>query len=59
MKSKFINPFTDFGFKRIFLEEASKPLLIDFLNSLLPKNEAIHELKFKDKEKNGNSESDP
>ena len=58
MKSKFINPFTDFGFKRIFLEEASKPLLIDFLNSLLPKNEAIHELKFKDKEKNGNSEND-
>lgn len=32
---KFINPFTDVGFKRIFGQEISKPLLIDFLNCLL------------------------
>ena len=36
MKAKYINPFTDFGFKKIFGEEASKPQLIDFLNALLP-----------------------
>jgi hypothetical protein len=35
MKAKYLNPFTDFGFKKIFGEEASKPLLIDFLNALL------------------------
>ena len=29
MKAKYVNPFTDFGFKKIFGEEASKPLLID------------------------------
>ena len=34
MKAKYINPFTDFGFKKIFGEEASKELLIDFLNAL-------------------------
>ena len=32
---RFINPFTDMGFKRIFGQEASKDLLIDFLNDLL------------------------
>ena len=33
--SRFINPFTDIGFKRIFGQEFSKPLLLDFLNNLL------------------------
>jgi hypothetical protein len=28
---KFINPFTDVGFKRIFGQEITKDLLIDFL----------------------------
>ena len=32
---RFINPFTDVGFKRIFGQEINKDLLIDFLNSLL------------------------
>ncbi|WP_345799053.1 PD-(D/E)XK nuclease family transposase [Parabacteroides chongii] len=32
---KFINPFTDFGFHRIFGQEVHKELLIDFLNQLL------------------------
>ncbi|TAF74699.1 MAG: Rpn family recombination-promoting nuclease/putative transposase [Bacteroidetes bacterium] len=50
--SKYINPFTDFGFKKLFGEEASKPLLIDFLSNLLPETEII-DLTFKDKEKYG------
>jgi hypothetical protein len=32
MAAKYINPYTDFGFKKIFGEEASKPLLTDELN---------------------------
>ncbi|OXA81140.1 hypothetical protein B0A56_06165, partial [Flavobacterium columnare NBRC 100251 = ATCC 23463] len=44
MKAKYINPFTDFGFKKIFGEEASKNLLIDFLNALLPEYDQIKEL---------------
>lgn len=32
---RYINPFTDFGFKKLFGEEANKDLLIDFLNQLL------------------------
>lgn len=35
VKEKYINPFTDFGFKRLFGEEPNKDLLIDFLNELL------------------------
>ena len=34
-KSRYINPFTDFGFKKLFGEEPNKDLLIDFLNELL------------------------
>jgi hypothetical protein len=32
---KYINPFTDYGFKRLFGEEANKDLLLDFLSELL------------------------
>ena len=53
MKSKYINPFTDFGFKKIFGEEASKPLLLDFLNALLPESGKIVDLTFKNSEQLG------
>jgi predicted transposase/invertase (TIGR01784 family) len=35
IKDKFISPFTDFGFKKLFGTEPNKDLLIDFLNELL------------------------
>jgi predicted transposase/invertase (TIGR01784 family) len=51
---KFINPFTDFGFKKIFGEEANKDLLIDFLNELLAsQNQHIKELNYKKTNKLG------
>lgn len=36
---KYINPFTDWGFKRLFGQEFSKDLLISFLNDLLEDDE--------------------
>jgi hypothetical protein len=45
---KFINPFTDIGFKIIFGQEFSKPRLIDFLNALLYGERTITDLKFLD-----------
>ena len=39
MVAKYINPVTDFGFKRLFGEEPNKDLLLDFLNELLRKEE--------------------
>ncbi len=34
-REKYINPFTDYGFKRLFGEEPNKDMLLDFLNELL------------------------
>ena len=34
-KEKYINPFTDLGFKKLFGEEPNKDLLLDFLNEIL------------------------
>ena len=48
--AKYINPFTDVGFKRIFGQELSKPLLLDFLNSLFEGEKHIVNLTFLDKE---------
>ena len=50
---KYINPFTDIGFKRIFGQELSKPLLIDFLNNLLVGEREIVDITFLDKEQPG------
>ena len=47
---KYINPFTDWGFKRLFGQEFSKPLLISFLNDLLVDELHVKDLTFRDKE---------
>ena len=51
--AKFINPFTDIGFKRIFGQEISKPVLIAFLNALLDGERKIVDLQYLDKEQPG------
>jgi predicted transposase/invertase (TIGR01784 family) len=38
---KYINPFTDYGFKKLFGEEINKDLLLDFLNELLKEEQGI------------------
>ena len=35
MTERYINPYTDFGFKKLFGTEMNKDLLISFLNALL------------------------
>ena len=47
---RFINPFTDVGFKIIFGQEVSKPMLLHFLNSLLKGERVITNINFLDKE---------
>jgi predicted transposase/invertase (TIGR01784 family) len=46
LKDKYINPFTDFGFKKLFGTEPNKDLLIDFLNQILPEKHKIKELSY-------------
>lgn len=54
--ARYINPFTDFGFKLIFGTEQSKPFLISFLNSVLedePGYEPVVDISYNDKESPG------
>jgi predicted transposase/invertase (TIGR01784 family) len=48
--AKYINPYTDFGFKKLFGEEGNKDILIDFLNQLLPAYHQIADLNFRNVE---------
>jgi len=46
-REKYINPFTDYGFKKLFGEEPNKDLLLDFLNELLKEEQGkITELQY-------------
>jgi len=58
LQDKYINPFTDFGFKKLFGSEPNKDLLIDFLNQVLPRKHQIKELTYASTEKLGNTETD-
>jgi len=59
LKERYINFFTDFGFKRLFGSEPTKACLIDFLNSLLEGLEApIKDLTFRNTEHLGACELD-
>ena len=58
MQDTFINPFTDFGFKKLFGEEPNKDLLISFLNTLLPERHQIQDLQYIKNEYQGASALD-
>ncbi len=56
---KYINPFTDFGFKKLFGTEPNKDLLIDFLNEvILPEQRRISDLTYKKNDHLGAMEFD-
>jgi predicted transposase/invertase (TIGR01784 family) len=56
---KYINPFTDYGFKKLFGEEPNKDLLLDFLNVLLKEEQGeIKDLTYLKSEHLGTSELD-
>ena len=56
-EEKYINPLTDFGFKKLFGTEPNKDLLIDFLNEILP-NRRIKDLNYSTNEHFGKLELD-
>jgi len=56
---RYINPFTDYGFKKLFGEEPNKDLLLDFLNELLKDEEGeIKDITYLKNEQLGFSEVD-
>jgi len=58
MKDRYINPFTDFGFKKLFGSEPNKDLLIDFLNELIKERGRIQTLTYLKAEQLGLSEAE-
>ncbi len=58
LKDKYINPLTDFGFKKLFGTELNKILLIDFLNQILPEKHRIKDLSYARNEQLGLNELD-
>ncbi len=50
---RYINPFTDFGFKRMFGSEKNKAYLINFLNSLFGEKDKIVDLTYANTEQLG------
>ena len=53
IKDKYIDPFTDFGFKKIFGNEKHKSILINFLNDLLDIEDKIVSIEYRNLEKLG------
>ncbi|NEW60586.1 PD-(D/E)XK nuclease family transposase [Sulfurovum sp. bin170] len=53
IKNKYIDPFTDFGFKHIFGNVENKGLLISFLNDLLDIEDKIVDITYRNLEKLG------
>ena len=59
LRERYVNPFTDFGFKKLFGEEPNKDLLLDFLNELLREQEGeIKELTYLKNEHLGAADTD-
>lgn len=57
-KDKYVNPYTYFGFKKLFGTEINKDLLISFINSLLHGREVVKDLTYLNTEHLGISETD-
>lgn len=58
LKDRYVNPYTDFGFKKLFGTEINKDLLISFINSLLHGKEVVKGLTYLNTEHLGTGESD-
>lgn len=58
-RERYVNPFTDYGFKRLFGEEYNKELLLDFLNELLKdRHGRIKRIRYLKNENLGSGEPD-
>lgn len=50
---RYVNPYTDFGFKKLFGTEVNKDLLISFLNALLHDEQVIEDITYMNSEQLG------
>ena len=57
-QERYVNPYTDFGFKKLFGSEVNKDLLISFLNALLHEEQQIVDITYLPNEHIGEFELD-
>ena len=58
LQERYINPYTDFGFKKLFGTEQNKELLISFLNALLQGEQTVKDVTYLNTEHLGTQEID-
>lgn len=58
LQERYINPYTDFGFKKLFGTELNKELLISFLNALLQGEQTVKDVTYLNTEHLGTQERD-
>ena len=58
IRDRYINPYTDFGFKKLFGTNLNKDLLISFLNALLEGQETVDDVTYLNVEQLGSRELD-
>ena len=58
IKERYVNPYTDFGFKKLFGTELNKDLLISFLNALFKDKPEITDLTYLNSERLGDVYAD-
>ena len=58
IRDRYINPYTDFGFKKLFGTAMNKELLISFLNALFAGREVVKDITYLNVERMGGIELD-
>ena len=58
LQERYINPYTDFGFKKLFGTDMNKDLLISFLNALLHGEQMVKDVTYLNTEHLGTQEID-
>ena len=46
IQERYVNPYTDFGFKKLFGTAMNKELLISFLNALFSGREVVRDITY-------------
>ena len=58
IQERYVNPYTDFGFKKLFGTVMNKELLISFLNALFSGREVVRDITYLNSEHLGSAEPD-
>lgn len=58
LQERYMNPLSDFAFKKLFFNELNKELLIDFLNEVLPWKDKILDIQYQPTLQLGDWEAD-